>query len=186
MPAFSKATGARSPCGGAATIDWISPARSPSCVCSADGRTSSYTAKSRLTSPSSRCATLSVYFCANQVSTLYFQRATHTVQGCKACRSAGRAAGFSSGNRLSRRRHGQLHRLTILPREPDHPGRGLARGTAEEDKLGRPSAGIHKKWKEQAGSGCGRVVLRRRCRRYHNVAAFVGCLPKRGDRQVCP
>ena len=42
----------------------------PSCVCSADGRTSSSTAKSRLTPPSSRCATFSVYFCTNLVSTL--------------------------------------------------------------------------------------------------------------------
>ena len=32
MPAFSKPADARSPCGGAATIDWVSPTRSPSCV----------------------------------------------------------------------------------------------------------------------------------------------------------
>ena len=32
MPAFSKPTDARSPFGGAATIDWFSPTRSPSCV----------------------------------------------------------------------------------------------------------------------------------------------------------
>ena len=32
MPAFSKPVDARSPCGGAATIDWVSPTRSPSCI----------------------------------------------------------------------------------------------------------------------------------------------------------
>ena len=32
MPAFSKPIGGRSPCGGAVTIDWVSPTRSPSCV----------------------------------------------------------------------------------------------------------------------------------------------------------
>ena len=32
MPAFSKPADARSPCGWAATIDWASPTRSPSCV----------------------------------------------------------------------------------------------------------------------------------------------------------
>ena len=36
MPTFSKPTDARSPCGGAAVIDWVSPTRSPSCVCSVD------------------------------------------------------------------------------------------------------------------------------------------------------
>ena len=63
MPAFSKPIGARSPCGGAITIDWVSPTRSPSCVGSAEGRTSSSTAKSKLIPPRSRCATLSVRFC---------------------------------------------------------------------------------------------------------------------------
>ena len=37
MPAFSRPTDARSPCGGAATTTgWVSRTRSPSCVCSAD------------------------------------------------------------------------------------------------------------------------------------------------------
>ena len=58
MPAFLKPIDAKSPCGGAATIDWVSSTRSPSCGGSADGRTSSSTAKSRLIPPRSRCATL--------------------------------------------------------------------------------------------------------------------------------
>ena len=70
MPAFSKPTDARSPCGGAATSNWVSPTRPPSCVGSSDGRTSSSTAKSRLIPPRSDARPLACIFCTNLVSTL--------------------------------------------------------------------------------------------------------------------
>ena len=84
-----------------------------------------------------------------------------------------------SGDRWKRRRgHGQLQGMPVLPGEPDHPGRGLARGAAEENELGRPAAGIHKMGEEQAGCGEGRVFIHRRSRRDQNVVPLVDRQPK--------
>ena len=86
---------------------------------------------------------------------------------------------FLHGNCWSRRGgHGQLQGLPVLPREPDHPGRGLARGPAEENELGRPAAGIHKMGEEQVGCGGRRVFIHRRRRRDQNVVAWVDRQPK--------
>ena len=80
--------------------------------------------------------------------------------------------------RIRRRSHGQLQGLPVLPREPDHPGRCLARGTAEENELGRPAAGIHKMGEEQDGCGGGHVFIHRRSRRDQNVTALLDRQPK--------